>query len=158
MLLAHTHHRCMTRSVRCHRIARIQRGTAGDAQGFTLLEVLVAFIITALAVSLMVGTTSDAMRSTRKAARYQEATLRAQSRLAAAADAGKPRLGEREGDDGGGFRWHERVVILRTDGGQASGRAAALVSLYGIRVWISWHDGIAAQTVTLETERVAPSP
>ena len=131
---------------------------ANDAQGFVLLEVLIAFIITILAVGLMIGVSSDAMRGTRTSARYQEATVRAQSRLAAVADAGIPILGEREGDDGGGFHWHERVTALRTDSNHADDKAAMPITLYGISVWITWRDGIATRSVDLNTQRAAAAP
>ena len=42
--------------------------TAGHARGFALLEVLVAFIITLVAVSLIIGTTSEALRGAGTAA------------------------------------------------------------------------------------------
>jgi Tfp pilus assembly protein FimT len=132
--------------------------TPNGAQGFVLLEVLVAFVIAVLAVALMIGATSDALRGGETAALYQQATMRAQSRLSAVADAGPPRPGEREGDDGGGFRWHEHVAVLRTDAGRAPNDAAAPMALYGIGVWITWQDGISTRTVRLETQRVAPAP
>jgi general secretion pathway protein I len=131
---------------------------AGGDEGFVLLEMLIAFAIAILAVGLMIAATSDAVRGAVTAARYQEATVRAQSRLAAAADNGKPALGERDGDDGGGFRWHERVLAEQTDTGRSAGEAAPPLTLYGITVWITWRDGMAAKSVTLETKRLGPPP
>lgn len=131
---------------------------ASRAQGFMLLEVLIAFVITILALSLIIGAASDALSGTGLSARYQEATIRAQSRMSAAADAGKPRLGERQGDDGGGFQWHERVLALRTNAAHAPDQAEPPFTLYGITVWISWKDGIATKSVRLDTQRVAAAP
>jgi general secretion pathway protein I len=125
-----------------------------DCRGFALLEVLVAFIITILAVSLIIGATSDGLRGSRTAASYQEATVRAQSRLEAAANAGTPKLGERNGDDGGGFRWRERVAALR---GSASPAQERPLTLYEISVWIDWSDGIRTRSVRLDTQRVGES-
>jgi len=53
-------------------------------RGFTLLEVLIAFAIAALALALLFRAASDGMLSVRTAGRYEEAVVRARSHLAAA--------------------------------------------------------------------------
>ena|SRR5690349_22544381 len=49
--------------------------------GFTLLEVLIAFIIAALAISEVLQAVGISLESSRAAAHYQEAVSRARSRL-----------------------------------------------------------------------------
>src|SRR5271168_3154840 len=81
-----------------------------DAQGFTLLEVMVAFVIGILALSAMIAAAGAALQASRTSAQYQDATVRAQSRLAEATAGTTLTPGEREGDDGGGYHWHVRVT------------------------------------------------
>jgi general secretion pathway protein I len=94
--------------------------------GFTLLEILVAFAIAAIALTALTAAVAGSLRSSRVASVTEQAISRAQSRLDAASLAP---LGERSGDDGGGFRWRE---IVRQVG--RSGTAA----LYDITVEITW--------------------
>ena len=52
-----------------------------DARGFTLLEVMIAFVIAVLAPSALIAVAGAALQSSRTSARYQDATARGQSRL-----------------------------------------------------------------------------
>ena len=96
--------------------------------GFTLLEVLVAFAIAALALGTLFRGTIDGLHTAQIASRYQEAVTRAESRLAALS-AGNLTAGDRQGDDGNGFHWHERITPVET---------AAPAGLYTVNVAISW--------------------
>ena len=113
--------------------------------GFTLLEILVAFAIAALALTALTAAVAGSLRSSRAASTTEQAISRAQSRLAAASLAP---LGERSGDDGGGYHWREVV--------RQAGRSGTAV-LYDIAVEITWTvDG--PHRLALRTYRVAPAP
>jgi general secretion pathway protein I len=119
---------------------------AGEA-GFTLLEVLVAFIIAALFLAVLANAGIDGLRASRLSSRYQEALARAQSHLAAAVDT--PQAGDRQGDEGDGYHWHVRIVPL----GHivtASGPA----TLLAVSVAVSWGPA-PGRSVQLDTEQVA---
>ncbi|HJS86168.1 MAG TPA: type II secretion system protein, partial [Acetobacteraceae bacterium] len=79
-------------------------------RGFTLLEVLVAFIIAALALGELFSVAASDLHAVAVASRTEEAISRAQSHLAAI-DA-QPVLvaGEQQGEDGGGYHWAVRVA------------------------------------------------
>ncbi len=115
-------------------------------RGFGLLEVMVAFVIAALALGVLIEAAGDALRASSIAARTSEAVVRARSHLAMALADEAPVPGEQEGDDGGGFRWHVRVTTLSQDAEDQPGA----VTLYAATVWITWHEG----EVRLESERV----
>jgi general secretion pathway protein I len=115
--------------------------------GFTLLEVLVAFAITALALGILFRGTIDGLHTAQIAGRYQEAVTRAESRLAALS-AGNLTASDRQGDDGSGFHWHERISPVET---------AAPASLYAVSVAVSWVDG-RSRTVELDSERIGLAP
>ena len=125
-----------------------------DDSGFTLLEVLVAFIIAGLALAVLFSGALDGLRSARLSAHYQEALARAQSRLAVIGH-GTPLVdADQQGDDGGGFHWHTRVTTIATApisavGGDQGPRAA----LHGVEVVISWQSDGGNRQVALSSER-----
>jgi len=127
-------------------------------RGFTLLEVLIAFAIAALALALLFRAASTGLLSVRTAGRYEEAVARARSHLASIGRDAAPIAGSSDGDDGSGFRWHLQITPLAT--GQAA-VASALPNtgvpqptLYAVTVAISWHEGGKDREVTLRTERM----
>lgn len=84
---------------------------AGE-RGFTLLEVLVAFAIAALALTVLFRATGSGLGSARAASRYEEAVVRARSHLAAIGHDAALVAGDASGDDGGGFQWRLSVRPL----------------------------------------------
>ena len=66
----------------CHRRRLPLRAPADRQRGFTLLEVIVAFAVLALALTLLLGTMSGASRQVRESADAGRAALHAQSLLA----------------------------------------------------------------------------
>ncbi len=135
-------------------------GTPARTRGFTLLEVLIAFIIAALALSILFSGSLVGLTSVQAATGYEQALVRARSRLAA--ESLSPAPADRQGDDGGGFHWHVRVQPIETYRGKAAEGEPALpaaspaisVTLYGIAVAISWSAGGRMRTVQLETQRL----
>lgn len=129
-------------------------------KGFTLLEVIIALIIAGVAAAVLFEATGSGLHESQTASMYDQAILRAKSRLAAATYGTKLAAGDWRGDDGGGFRWRLRVAPIASASLRPSGlvgpRAAASlpVVLYGISVWIAWNDGGTARDVELDTEQV----
>jgi len=113
--------------------------------GFTLLEVMVAFVIAALAsIILYQAGFSGAAQST-TAARYQEAVVRAQSRLASIGTLTALRPAKASGDDGGGFNWRLDIAA-ESSNGQG-------LTLYDVQVT----EGFGNRSVTLATKRLGPT-
>jgi general secretion pathway protein I len=137
------------------------------AGGFTLLEVLVAFVIAALALGVMFQVSGEALTASQRAARYQEAVVRARSHLAMVTNGGSLMPGNWDGDDGGGYRWHIHIVPIAgaagvgapappvsPSAGVPSGRPVPLVVLYAVSVWVSWTEGDRTREVRLDTEQI----
>jgi general secretion pathway protein I len=138
-----------------------------DDRGFTLIEVLVAFIIAALALAVLARAGMDGIRGATRSGRYQEALVRAQSHLAAIGD--NPVPSDRQGDEGDGYHWRVRIAPIadsalgqterRTLVVSLSGTASAPrphVTLMAVSVAISW-GGERHRSVELDSERVASS-
>jgi general secretion pathway protein I len=128
-------------------------------RGFTLLEVLIAFIIAALALGVMFDASLGGLRASETASHYQEALSLARSHLAAV---GVPGLAGRHasGDDGRGFRWTLRIRPAGTvslprgpDEDPAQGPAAQ-ATLYGITVTESWKSDGGERQVRLDSARL----
>src|SRR5690348_10001196 len=95
--------------------------------GFTLLEVIIALAIAALALVGLFHAGSDGIFATDTAAQAQEAIQRAQSHLAAFGRVGVVAPGELAGDDGGGYHWRLRAtpIAVWTAAAQPAGSVGA---------------------------------
>jgi general secretion pathway protein I len=131
-----------TSATRC----RQRRRSTDAASGFTLLEVMIAFLISGLALGVLFQSSMNSLQSIQTAARYEEALARARSRLATAVHGAPMSPGELEGDDGGGYHWRVRIApesstAVRPYGMRGAGRPTwVAVGLYSISVWVSWSD------------------
>jgi general secretion pathway protein I len=139
----------------------MRSGRSGD-RGFTLLEVLVAFIIAALALGELFSVAAADLRSVAVAGRYEEALSRARSHLAATGLGGTLAPGEQQGEDGGGYHWVVRtsqvaVGALPDSGASLPAPQAPRPALYVVAASVSWREGGQARSVRLTTERVAPA-
>lgn len=133
--------------------------------GFTLLEVLVAFIIAALAMGELFSVAASDLRAVDVAGRYEEALSRARSHLAAVGPNGALTPGEQQGDDGGGYHWAVRIAVVTSAPPLPEPTASALAApaapraaLYSVAAAISWREGDHSRVVRLATERVGPAP
>jgi general secretion pathway protein I len=133
-----------------------------QAAGFALLEVLIAFVIAALALGVLSAAALAGLRAAQVAGHYEGALAHARSHLAALGRGGGLLPGDQQGDDGGGFLWHSHVRLLAT-APVARGDAATVargpqVALYAVAVTISWQDGERDRSVVLRSERVGAPP
>ena len=123
---------------------------AGQA-GFTLMEVLVAFAILAVAMGGLMVAFSDGLRTTDRSATISTATLQAQSLLESVGKSIPVREGQVSGVLEDGSRW--QVSVEPFDTGE-TGAAAAVRSLFAFRVeaTVEWERDRA---VTLTSLRLA---
>ena len=137
---------------------------AGGESGFTLLEVLVAFVIAALALGMLFEGALTGLRASQVSAQRREALLLARDHLA---ELGRGEgLTEREtgGDDGRGFHWHLSVRPLasaplsRGAMEDASHTPQMQAKLFAVGITESWGEGEAARQVRLDTQRLSVQP
>lgn len=133
------------------------RGKARDA-GFSLLEVMVAFIILMLSLPVLLQSTAQAVDNEALAYRYQYALSLAQSKLEALGHLRPVGSGVWIGQDAGLYDW--RMEITRRDA--ASSRfgpvPSATVMLYDVQVQVSWPSGNGKRSVQLRTNRAVITP
>jgi general secretion pathway protein I len=118
---------------------------SGGQAGFTLLEVMIAFVIAALASLVIYEAGFNGAAEAVTAARYQEAVVRAQSRLASIGPLTALRPAQQSGDDGGGFHWR---IDIRAEPANGPG-----LTLYDVSVT----ERFGNRAVTLITKRVGPA-
>ncbi|MEL1266140.1 type II secretion system protein XpsI [Pseudoxanthomonas putridarboris] len=125
-------------------------------QGFTLIEVIVAFALLALALTLLLGSLSGASRQVRQAEDSSRATLHAQS-LLAQLGVGEPlRPGPQEGRfDGGRYQWTLQVAPYADPLAARALIEPSAPQLLDVQLDVRWGD-TAAQSLRWRTLRLAP--
>ncbi len=125
-----------------------------------LLEVMIAFLIAALALGVVTQAVLTELRSSLVTSRYEQALSHARSRLVIARHGSPLTPEDLRGDDGGGFRWRLLVTPIastpvRPFGSGGSRQAPDFtITLYALTVWIVWFDAGAQRSVRLDTEQI----
>ncbi|MBV8889098.1 MAG: prepilin-type N-terminal cleavage/methylation domain-containing protein [Alphaproteobacteria bacterium] len=138
-----------------HPLERAVRGGRRKpvADGFTLLEIVVALAIAGFFVIGLFHAGSGGLLAVDIAGRTEEAVERAQSHLAALGRNAALMPGDLDGEDGGGFRWRLQVrPLLSRPADTAAGTAGS--SLFDVEVTISWTAGGREHSVALKTLRL----
>ena len=142
--------------MKSHCAARLQR-----VRGFTLFEVLVAFVILALVGTALFQLFGGALNNASVADEYSRAALLAESRLASAAVETNPlREGGDQGTtDDGKYSWETKIEAYTPPGttdDQARLAQTVPMRLFRISVNVTWPGTFGAQrSVSLATVRLA---
>jgi general secretion pathway protein I len=123
----------------------------GKPDGFTLIEVLVAFTIMALALGVLLQTFATGLRSLGTAESFANAALQARSKLAEIGPIVPLEVGEYSGELADGSSWRARVEPYAPafpEGVPGGPRLAG----YEVEVAVSWSAG---REVSLTTLRLA---
>ncbi len=122
-------------------------------QGFSLLELLVAFAIMALSLALLYRTAGGSARHTSDAAQYQQAAWLAESLLASHPSVSA--LGWNEDGQSAGITWQARSTPFKTPNTAGLSTPQA-VPLHRITLGLSWASSARPaqlELVTLRPER-----
>lgn len=128
--------------------------------GFSLLEVLVAFVILALSMGTMMQIFSGGLRNVGLSEEYARAVAIAETQLVGVGVEAPLTPGEAQGEFAGKYRW--RLVAKPLEGEMASPQTQAtgqaIVSptgLMGVSVTVEWGaDATNSRTLTLHSARV----
>jgi len=131
--------------------------TRAREQGYSLIEVIVAFAVLALALTLLLGTLSGGVRQVRESADAGRAALHAQSLLDTLGIDESLTPGRSKGEfDEGRYQW-ELNIAPWLDSGRVSpaldGNAPRLLELH---LAVSWGEAGPTQRWQVQTLRLAP--
>ena len=129
-----------------------RRQLAVRQSGYTLIEVLVAFMILTLALTVLLRIFSGGLRNVSVSSDYAIATLIAESQLAAAGIDLPLRPGETSGTEGERFEWTVNVQDYQPWPGYRS--AAKGLDAYRVTVTVEWPHGDNTRSVGLSTVRL----
>jgi general secretion pathway protein I len=134
--------------------------TTRRQRGFTLVEVLIALVITLLAVGAVAEAVASSLRTARQTAHWERAVSRAQSHFDEIINPGQM-LGEHEGDEADGYHWRTNVAFITSAPSPNPTRGNLWshgTALYAVTVTISWHDGAMPQTFSVRGAKLGPAP
>ncbi len=126
-----------------------------ESRGFTLIEVLVAFVILAMTLGISFQIFSTGFRATRVAGAYATATMLAQSKLAALGVEEPLEEGESIGEFDEQFQWRLDVRPYEADDAEPAGPGAQTQALE-VALTVSWGKPNSERSISLETLRLAP--
>lgn len=129
----------------------------GPQAGFTLIEIIVAFAVTVLALGALYETFSLGLRSGSAAERQSRALLLAESAMQALALDEGLAAGDGEETAEGGYRVRRRVR-QRPDLLAPAAERSALPLPYEVEVEVSWREGRHTRSVSLSTIRLGVAP
>ena len=125
-------------------------------RGFTLIEVLVAFVILALSLTVLLRIFSGGLRNVEVSSDYARAVLVAQAQLAAAGVSEPLELGETRGEWDQRFRWRRRVEPYVP--GDVETPLPESVTAYHITVEVDWDNGTQQRHISLSSLRLSTAP
>lgn len=126
-------------------------------RGYTLIEVIVAFALLALALTLLLGTLSGSTRQVRWSADAGRATLHAQSLLDTVGIVEPLRPGQRNGDfEDGRYRWTLSISPWQDPALVNLPQAPGDPPLYELDLAVRWGAGGPGQQLQVRSLRLAP--
>lgn len=136
------------------------RGGVAAAAGFTLIEVIVAFALLALALTVLLGTMANASRQVRWSADAGRAAMHAQSLLAEAGVGEVLVPGVQEGEfEDGRYRWRLQVAPWQDPEAAPSPLSdLSAPQMQELELSMQWGDGPAEQLRLRSLRLVRPDP
>ena len=127
--------------------------------GFSLLEVLVAFVVLTLVLSVLMQIFSGGIRNTKRAGHHQQAILLAKSKLAGVGIETPLYLGETAGRFDSQYQWRLSIYPHQDDGLQSydSQNSTPLilpVALVNTSIEVFWDEPDASGSVKMQTLRL----
>jgi general secretion pathway protein I len=125
-------------------------------KGFSLIEILVAFVILSLTLGTIMQIFSGGLRNVGNSDDYSRALYLAESRLAALGVEQALSEGVTSGELDRRFRWQIQVQPYRE--AATSDEAQLKYGLYRVMVTVGWGDGAKARRLELSSLRLAQKP
>ena len=126
------------------------------SRGFTLIEVLVAFMILTLSLSVLLRIFSGGLNNVAVAGDYAQAVLLAESQLAVVGRSEPLLVGQSYGESGQQFRWRRTIESYQP--WEDDTALTMPVSGYHVSIEVSWTHNGRDQQITLNSLRVQKRP
>ena len=129
------------------------------SRGFSLLEVLVAFVILALILGVLMQIFSGGLRNASRVDEYQQAMLLGQSKLASIGIEIPLKVSESDGEFDAVYRWHVSVrpyLVAPTQTSDQTGLPVPIlpVSLLEVEIQVLWGGSAQPRSASLKTLRL----
>jgi len=122
-------------------------------RGFSLIELLAAFVVFAIGFSVMMDIASSSLRNARRAAEQTEAALWAQSLIDVAGIDEKIEPGATSGRFDRKYRWDMQVSDWEPPSEATQFEGTAPLEMYRIEVVVRWGEGSNERTSKFVTVR-----
>jgi len=122
------------------------------SRGYTLVEVLVAFMIMALALTVLLRIFASGVRNVSVSSQYAQAVLIGESRLATAGVDAMLAPGETSGVEGDDFHWTRRVVTYEPAVDYST--YVKGTRAYHVTVTVTWPNGVRERSIDLSTVKL----
>jgi general secretion pathway protein I len=123
------------------------RSVSREGRGFTLLEVLIAFAIAAVALGALSRLFSIGIVTQAAAGRLADAVALAEEQLALAEQGTLPGDGLQEGRSENGLKWRRSITPLAASAAGDDGPLTA----YEVQVTVSWDAAGRSKSITLSS-------
>ena len=122
------------------------------SRGFTLLEILVALVVFALAFGVLAQIMQTGLRQSTVARSRAGASMLARSELARVGIEVPLQVGAIEGESEDGLRWQTEIELVEEPGEEQS------LALYEVQVTVAWGESPAEQLVLTTLRTGLPAP
>ncbi len=129
-------------------------GAPSNARGFSLLELIVAFVVFALAFGLLMQIASGSLRNARRAAHYTQAALLAQSKID---ELGVGEALEEVSDSGrfdDRYGWRLEIRKLEPPPAPTGNLEEMPFDLMRVELVVEWRDGQKSRDARFVTQRI----
>jgi general secretion pathway protein I len=125
-------------------------------RGYTLIEVVVAFALLAFAMTMLLGSLTNATKQVRVSNDFGRAALHAQTLLDQAGVGEALTVGQREGQfEDGRYRWNMQVMPFRDPAAPpGQGQVLGAPQLLQLELTMQWGKGGPRETLRLQSLRL----
>ena len=137
-----------------NRLRRTSPGPSGQ-RGYTLIEVVVAFALLAFAMTLLLGSLTNATKQVRSSNDFGRAALHAQSLLDQAGVGEALVVGQRDGElEGGRYQWDMNVTPYRDPAAPRQPQVLGAPQLLQLELTLRWGKGGPRETLRMQSLRL----
>jgi general secretion pathway protein I len=136
------------------RVRRTSQGPRGQ-RGYTLIEVVVAFALLAFAMTLLLGSLTNATKQVRASSDFGRAALHAQSLLDQAGVGEALAVGQRDGDiEDGRYHWEMNVTPFHDPAAPPQPQVLGAPQLLQLELIMRWGKGGPRETLRMQSLRL----